>query len=526
MKKFFAILLTTMLTSVAFAQHRQHIENVTDYSQVKTSVSGRHLIGSRADAPVPCTGSPKIPVILVQFSDMSFSSDTIFDKTIEHSDDNVHSFYEKYCNGTSSTEDYRYTIGSVGSVKQYFIAQSDSLFQPEFVIIGPVTLPKSYIYYGKDASDAVKDVNISSFFTDAISGANSLGVDWTQFDHNNDDIVDFVYFIFAGEGQNAYGTMGSDEEHSFLIWPKEFTTTSVVGGKKFGGYGCTNEIYVVGKTWQTDGIGTMCHELSHGLGLPDFYDTKYQSFGLDYYDIMDSGNYCQLGRCPCEYNSYEREFMGWRNTETIDITKSQTITIDPIEAGGKGYKILNPENKDEYFLLENRQELGFDFYYAYVSNSYKKKYGVNRGLIVYHINYRQYSWSGNTVNTNSKQQNFTLLPADGELISSIFGYSEDYFNSMIGDLYPGSQNVTSIDSSRFKCWIGDDIDVNITRIQQNDDNTITIDINGGDPVAIKDVTTNGSITSNASVIYDLQGRVVEHPHRGVYIKDGKKYFVK
>ena len=535
MKQIFTILLLSVLCTSAFAQHRYHVENLTDYSQVSATASNQHRIGLRETAPIPCTGSPKIPVVLVQFADKSFSCDTLFDETIEHSDANVHDFYERFCNGSDDPdEDYRYTIGSLGPVAHYFYNCSYGKFLPEFVVIGPVTLSQSWEYYGKDNSDNNKDVNINAFYTEALQKANELGIDWSQFDNNGEGTTDFVFFIFAGEGQNAYGTISDikdlieeypdeyDLSLANLIWPKEVTSTTTVGGHRFGGYGCTNEIY----SNSVDGIGTMCHELSHGLGLPDFYDTAGNSFGLDYYDLMDSGCYCQLGRAPSMYNAYEREFMGWSSIETIDITQPQTITIQPIENEGKAYKIVNPSNSSEYFFMENRQRLDYDYYYAYIASSQLKKYGENSGLIIYHLDYVKSRWTSNIVNSIASHQYFTLLPADDELISSSKGYTEEYFNSMVRDLYPGANNVTSIDSSRFVCWTGNTIPVNITRIQQNDDLSITIDINGGEQTDIVSVEEENDVTAQHSVFYDLSGRRVETPSKGVYIKDGKKYFVK
>ncbi len=535
MKRILTILFASVLTFSVSAQRRYHVENLTDYSKFQSSPRGQNRIGVRESAPLPCTGSPKIPVVLVQFSDKSFASDTIFNKEIEHSDENVKKFYERFCNGSGvEDEDYRFTIGSVGPVKDYFMKQSAGQFSPEFVIIGPITLTKSWQYYGNDTNSA-KDMYISQFYSESLKGAINLGVDWTQFDNNKDGITDFVFFIYAGEGQNAYGTLADIKEHNKnypdeqwpeekanLIWPKEMASQTTVGGQKFGGCGCTNELYKS----SVDGIGTMCHELSHGLGLPDFYDTTYNAFGLDYWDIMDSGNYCCVGRCPCNYSSYERDFMGWQKLETLNLTEGQTVTLEPISNNGKGYKLINPSNSDEYYILENRQSTGYDQYIGFVSGGMRTQYGKNNGLLIFHVDYLRSSWTTNTVNTSQVHQRLTILPADGQLITSINGYTDEYFKSMIGDLYPGANNITNVPSSRFKCFKGDNLVTEITKITQNEDGTVTVELNGGDKTAINDLLSNQDINVDASTIYDLSGRVVKKPSKGIYIKGGKKYFVK
>lgn len=535
MKKISLLLLTLLLSSASFAQHRYHIENVTDYSAVSTPKSERpqHRIGIAATAPLKSFGSPNVPVILVQFPDLMFSCDTIMNKEIEHSDENVRLFYDRFCNGSGDPdEDYRFTIGSVSYVSQYFNTCSDGQFTPHFGVIGPVTLPRSFKYYGEDTNDNMKDRNMTAFYRDALKLALLQGADMSSFDNNGDGKIDFVFFIYAGEGQNAYGKKSECEgDESYYIWPKElqddFTINSTDSLDQpvqyvFGGYGCTNEIYKGG----VDGIGTMCHELSHGLGLPDLYDTNYVGFGMDYFDVMDSGNYCMVGRSPVEYSAYERDFMGWRKMETVDLSKQQTITIKPIEDGGKGYKLINPNNKNEYYILENRQQIGFDHYFGYVASQYLRDFGEISGLLVTHLDYNLDSWQQNRVNTTIHHQRLTVLPADGELITSIRGYTDEYFTSLRNDLYPGGMNVTSIPSDRFTLFSGGTLPVNITDIRQNDDLTVSVDFNGGEPNDIEDITSEGGINGNGSTYYDLMGRKVGNPSKGVYIKGGKKVFVK
>lgn len=537
MKKISLLLFAFLLTMGASAQHRYPVENVTDYSKMNADMakSQRRRVGSASTAPLPVMGNPKIPVILVQFPDLMFTCDTLINKEIEHSDENVNKFYDRFCNGSDDpNEDYRFTIGSLGYVSQYFNVVSDGLFNPRLDVIGPITLPQSYKFYGQDKDDVLKDVNINQLYRDALQQILKSDIAMTDYDNNGDGRIDFVYFIYAGPGQNAFGAKSNCKgDESYYIWPKENTWDFSVSftddsGKivsyTFGGYGCTNEIF--GES--VDGIGTMCHELSHGLGLPDLYDTNYVGFGMDYFDLMDSGNYCMVGRSPVEYSAYERDFMGWRSMETVDLSKQQTITIKPVEDGGKGYKLVNPNNKNEYFILENRQSIGFDKYYGYVASQYLRQFGEISGLLVTHVDYTLDSWQQNRVNVTIHHQRLTVLPADGVLISSSRDdpWTEEYFTSLRNDLYPGGLNVTSIPSSRFTLFSGGTLPVNITDIRQNDDLTVSVDFNGGEPNDIEDITSDGGINGNGSTYYDLMGRKVGNPSKGVYISGGKKIFIK
>ena len=51
---------------------RGHIEHIGT-GQMLSPQKGMRRIGTTATAPLTCMGSPKVPVILVQFADSSFS---------------------------------------------------------------------------------------------------------------------------------------------------------------------------------------------------------------------------------------------------------------------------------------------------------------------------------------------------------------------------------------------------------------------------------------------------------------------
>jgi M6 family metalloprotease-like protein len=303
-------------------------------------------------------------------------------------------------------------------------------------------------------------VNIKAFYQESIVAARSLHADWTIFDNDSDGVIDMVYFIYAGEGQN-----GSDD--AYTIWPKEQGSGGTINGVKYGSYGCSNEIY----NGSVDGIGTICHELSHALGLPDLYDTNYVAFGMDYWDVMDSGCYCANGKCPCGYSAYEKDFMGWNKLVELSPNNPQTLTLQPLSEGGGGYKIVSKDNPDEYYVLDNRQNTKWDTYAGYSTD----KYGKAHGLLVTHVDYLQSSWTSNRVNTNKTHQRVTLIPADGQLLIRNASNAMEYLSSMQGDPYPGIMGVTSLEGERAVLYSGGCMNQPITNIVENADGTVTFD---------------------------------------------------
>ena len=503
-------------------------------------------IGSQSNAPLKAFGSPKVPVILVQFSDLKFTSGLNGGEcTTDEDCVLVNTFFGMFCNGSDGDESYYTGAGSYGAIQEYFRDQSFGLFTPEFEVIGPVTLANGYAYYGKNSGTS-KDTNISKFYSDAIKAAQAVYSDWSQFDNDNNNVIDMAFFIYAGEGENGGGGANT-------IWPKEQASGGTINNVKYGCYACCNETY----KGNPDGIGVFVHELSHAMGLPDFYDTNYVAYGLDYFDIMDSGCYCRDAKYPCNYSAYERDFMGWQSLEVLDPTNPQTITLYPISQGGVGYKLVNSSNPNEYLVIENRQTLNWDSYLGKGTDRTKM-----HGLMVTHVNYNSSAWNSNHVNTNASLQRICIVPADHTLRSYMWVNDMDDYNdfyiSTTGDLFPGRQNVTSLangheiiyeyyevktttttdpetgETVEVKSkvlhsydWSLSDWEQPITDITENVDGSITFNYMGGDPSTAIDRVSASEVID--APVYNLQGVMVGRsiPNvPGIYIVNGKKVIIR
>lgn len=351
-------------------------------------------VGRRGEL-MPVVGTPKIPVLLVDFPDRTFYA-------AGQTDDDVRATYDLFFNGFDDAEVQK-KLGSTGSVFSYFDEMSHGQFLPDFEIIGPVRLDNGYAYYGSNSGKS-KDVNMYDFYREAVMKAvNQYDVDWMQFDNNGDGKVDFIHFVYAGWGENTLQTMDSEGNVSFLdpdaIWAHEMTGTIVVNvddGKSvsFACYGASAEARIKSGSqaladWRgefaptgynpanlkVDGVGICIHEMSHAMGLPDFYDMKGDGYGMDVWSVMDYGDYVGSGYNPAIYNAYERNFMGWEDLPVL--REPQVVTIPCFDDGGCGYKIVSPDSPSEYYILENRQAKGWD--------QMACKYA--HGLVVTHVDY-------------------------------------------------------------------------------------------------------------------------------------------
>lgn len=379
-------------------------------------------VGSLEQALIPHVGHPHVLVLLIQFQDKYF--------TVAPDSASVHEYYDRYCNGMEGVSPYTGHESS-GAVTEYFSDQSNGQFQPIFDVVGPLTLDSLYSYYGLDRGSS-KDVNYNTFVKESLDKTIRTYNDWSLLDNNGDGKVDMAVILFAGLGQNYTNSYGDKN----TIWPKEMSAQYQVGGITFAGCSSTCELRptavsggVITAT-QPDGIGVFCHELSHALGLPDFYDTNYKMFGMDYWSVMDYGQYALGGRTPVYYTAYEREFMRWQQIE--ELKEPCTLRIPCFAKGGHAYKIVNEANPNEYYVLENRQGYGWDKFCE----------TKGHGLMVTHVDYDRSAWTGNRVNTNASHQRMTIIPANNSLIGgNTPGITSAWWaESLKGNLYPGTSD--------------------------------------------------------------------------------------
>lgn len=391
----------------------------------------RRRAATAAEQPseVPTRGKVYVPILLVQYADVKFSS---LDPKAA---------FENRVNGEDYTDE-----GGYGSIREYFVDQSEGVFTPQFDIIGPVTLDENMEYYGGN-DKAGFDLRPREMVSEACRKAYSTGgVDFSRYDNNGDGHVDILYVIYAGYGEASYPDMLEN-----TIWPHQWNLVVPLklGGVAVNRYACSNELDGYRGT-TLDGIGTFCHEFSHCLGLPDFYDTSASpsGFGLKSWSLMDYGCYNNNGHTPCGYTGYEKDYLGWK--DLIVLNEPSDIVLKPLSEGGSAYKIVNDANPNEYYVLENHKKSKWDSYVP------------GEGMLVLHVDYSEQAWYENTLNNNASHQRMTIIPADNKLTSG----------TLAGDVYPGSSGNTALTSESVpaaKVYAGGFMGKDITNISKKGD---------------------------------------------------------
>lgn len=356
------------------------------------------------------TGQKRGLCILVQFSDVKFSAG------------GTQAEFNNMFNQTGYSKN-----GHIGSVHDYFYDQSYGQFDLEFDVVGPVQLKYTRSYYGQDGSGNNIDLKAGDMIVEACQGVADQ-VNFKDYDWDNNGEVDQLYVLYAGHGQNVSGVT------SDAIWPHEYWLKYSSYGKRLYLNGMYIDTYSCGSELKGNsgtnlgGIGVVCHEYSHCLGLPDFYDVSYSgAFGMDKWSVMGDGAYCGDGCIPSPYTSYERMVSGWL-TPTVLSTPKAVVDMQPITDAPEAYIIYNDANKNEYYMLENHQV---------------KSWGkdVNsHGLLVLHVDYSSSAWEYNTVNNDASHERMTIIPADNSLSNGGYVSSTD----LGGDPFPGLKKKTAL----------------------------------------------------------------------------------
>ena len=378
--------------------------------------------------------APKGVVILANFKDKSMQSS------------HTQAVFNELCNSANCTVNDGYP-----SAAQYFADQSNGAYRPVFDVFGPVTLSRNLDYYGHNLdengypTDESNDNTSDQYATDAVVEAcilanQNYSINWADYDSDSDGKIDFVYVIYAGQGEADGGAANT-------IWPHNWEVSSAryygsctytasqckVGGKTIENYAMSGEM----SGNSLGGIGTLCHEFGHVMGLPDWYDTEY---GYNYehcltpndWDIMDGGAYNGDGHCPPNYSPWEKYFFGWHTPLNLGNTGANLTLYPNGTENYQAYQInasgtqQTPTTSGWCYFIENRQNVGWD------------EPLTGHGMLIWKVNFDASAWTNNTPNNTNNAPLYTVVSATGTAI----GWDGSTDNCP-KNTFPGSGHKTS-----------------------------------------------------------------------------------
>ena len=280
-------------------------------------------VGSEA---APSTGTIQVAFILSEFEDQ------------EYQDGHDQDYFEDLA------------FGETDSMWEYFDEVSRSELNIEGDVFGPYTLDGDAEDYGTENQNFVRD---------------SVEIADDDIDYRD---YDAIMVIHSGPGEESSGN--SDD-----IWSIHWSTNIETEDNGYEIKKITQAPEYENSNGERNPLGVWCHEFGHELGLPDLYDYDNSSEGIGNWGLMGSGSWANNGETPVYLAAWSRYELEW--IEPVVITDDITgLVLEPIEDGGITYMLPIPGNwsgSDEYFLIENRQQMKYDQYMS------------GEGLLIWHI---------------------------------------------------------------------------------------------------------------------------------------------
>ena len=317
-----------------------------------------------------------------------------------------------------------------GSVKEYFADVSGGLIDIQGEVVGPYRLPQSLAAYaGTDNGLQGGAPNARTMANDAVSLANA-DVDFAPYDNDGNGFVDAFIVVHAGRGAEETGAASDIWSHKWVL-PSE----RIVDNTKIFAYLTIPEDAKLGVT---------AHEIGHLVfGWPDLYDTDNTSEGIGNWCLMAGGSWGLGGDRPVHPSAWCKSTQGWINV--VAQTSNATVTINDVKSSRTAYRLWKDGGGgNEYFLVENRQQAGFD------------ESLPGQGLLIWHID------EAISSNTNEAHYKVALMQADGQR-----DLEDNANRGDAGDPFPGSSGNSSFTGSstpNSKSYAGSDTDVAVTGI--------------------------------------------------------------
>lgn len=299
---------------------------------------------------------------------------------------------------------------------------------------GWLRLPQPYSFYvGGQNGMGPDPQNARRMVVDALNMAASQ-VNFAQYDADGDGYVDGLFVVHAGEGAEVDPNPAT---RSQKIWSHQWNIPQPLVFN-----GVTTYAYC---TEPEDGkVGVFCHEFGHMLGLPDLYDTTYRSEGVGVWCVMGAGSWNNSGNTPGHFCLWSKMQLNW--IHPTNVAGPMSLNLPAIEQNpNAAYRLWSSgQVGSEYFLIENRERVGFDASLP------------AEGLLIWKIDENAVD------NTNPADYRVGLQQADGQRDLELGRNRGD-----AGDPYPGSRGNTRFDITSHPAALdrfGNATPVSITRI--------------------------------------------------------------
>jgi M6 family metalloprotease-like protein len=318
-------------------------------------------------------------------------------------------------------------FGNNGSIRDFFFDESNGRF--ELTHSEPVSYYRANYYKGfYDSPSAPFHERAHLLITEALNDLDAQGCDFSQYDCNDDGLIDGLTILYAGPLVDGG------------LWPH-------CGSISLDFDGVSTRVYALCPVYSPPVLSVLCHELGHSTGgFPDLYDYGGESEGAGIYCLMSADS--EYPTNPVEFSAMCRRFAGW--CDLVELTPDllgQTLIADA--EANTVFRYSDPTNEWAYFLIENRYRSGRDA-------------GIpSDGLAIWHVDHSGCNdFEQSTVDLHYLS---ALLQADGNR-----DLENNVNNGDAGDLWgaPGDTACTPLTYPNTNWWSGESSGLYVTNISE------------------------------------------------------------
>lgn len=350
----------------------------------------------RAPSPEPAVSDLPLVVIVVGFADLPYSESFDWSAVMFGEGNSLAEFYSDMSLGQFTFTPVQETAAFGGENRNTADAANDGVIH--------VTLKSNHDdwrleYPFMSKKDIAANRTLSEAMLAALHAADAY-LDFSAYDTDENGAITTdelaVGFVFAG--YEASTSDGYQFGNSRYLWSHAYSLQELRDDYSFSFSlpspdGVTVSSYIAISEREEDGsqepYATLAHELGHYIGLPDLYDTSYDTTAQwGKYDVgcmslmcMDVWEHPETGEMvPTPLDAWSRVILGWVTPEEAGTTGEYTLAPQTAQDGG-GYNVLKiaTQNPGEYYLLENRALTKWD---APITEYYATTAG---GVVFWHI---------------------------------------------------------------------------------------------------------------------------------------------
>jgi len=447
--------------AVSLSENMQRgLENRRIRNKMFEQRSARRSQAMPTDQQGPRIG--KQMVVLVEFQDVRFR--TYYTGT---------PFYGKRLFDSIMNAENHTMNGAFGSVRQYFLDVSDGMFDAQSTVFGPILLPQNRAYYGGNDADGW-DYRPHIMVQQALQALANQGTDFTPFVNPATGVVDGVHVIFAGCGEENRPNCPAEAIWSHKWYVSGTVDPMTIGNAMFDAYSVSPELAGGSASTTPTHIGVIAHELGHSLlGWPDSYSVGANCVDFGNWCVMAGGVWNHDGRRPAKPSAWFAVDAGWVEERVLDTPQD---IVMPNPAQNRVIYRINTQTTNEYFLLDNRQQIGWD---EFVPSS---------GLLISHVDRTPAAlpfWDANTILSFCNRRRLYIKQAG---CATANGCTGNRANDVWGRT--GFTEFTDNSTPNAQSWAGQNTNKPVTEITLNTANrTISFAFMGGELPPITEPAT-------------------------------------